>query len=118
MENGKFNPTFDGQEWKEFFYLSDLADYGANIEQLKNDYDHLDDLDAQNWVVLFRKHPDGSPIHEFYHVSDFLGWSTPWTGPRPDIFEQYHGYKSDTFFSMVLIALSDDCSRYKASLYY
>jgi len=114
MKEGNFNPSLDSQEWTEFFYIDDLAELGIDIKELRRDYDHLDSdyIDGQSWIVL--------PVGErkkVYHISDFLAWGTPWTGPKPEKFKDYTGYKPDTFFSMILITISDCGEAYKVSMY-
>lgn len=104
-------------EFEEFYYFDDLSNFGANLEELKKDYSHIDVDDGQSWIVMKWKHNDGERF-EFYHISDFLRFGGPWTGARPEgVSEEWHGYKPDGYSGIVLIALSDDNDGYKVAYF-
>jgi hypothetical protein len=77
-------------KWKQFHYWDTVP---ANIYK---DYDWLDPQDkSDNWIEYRRS---------WYHVSDFM---------RCQNFSGWHGYHCDSFFSGVLVEISDDGEQYR-----
>lgn len=82
--------------WRDFIYGCDLP------ESVRADFDYMDsqDLDDANFIK-YRGH--------WYHLGEFMHSSEM----PPD----WHGYASDSFFSGVLIRISDDCEQYQIATY-
>ena len=98
------------KDWIEFLYLSDIPK--KTQKEILNDYDHLgEDEVFDRWCYL-----DFGNRKEYYHISDFLCWDTPWTGSKPEYLKEWHGYKSESFFSSVLIQVSDCGGGFKTGL--
>lgn len=85
--------------WRDFIYGYELP------ESVKADFDHLDaDSTLDGWIH-YRRH--------WYHTSDFLRCND---SPDPTI-ATWHGYAADSFFSGVLIRLSEDGEQYQIATY-
>ena len=85
-------------KWKQF-------KYGYDVEKRKDYkyYDWMDENDkGDGWIIYHRR---------LYHISDFMRIEN-----IPE-FSGWNGYHSDSFFSGVLIKLSDDGERYKIGTY-
>ena len=78
------------------------CDVPADI--LSNQFDYLD-ADTFDGFLKYRGH--------WYHTSCFMRFGYPGTVP----FQGWQGYSSDSFFSGVLIKLSDDCETYQIATY-
>jgi hypothetical protein len=67
------------------------------------DFDHLnEDEQADGWIHY---------RNTWYHISDFMRC------PNSLNMREWHGYSSDSFFSGVVIKLSDDCETYRIGTY-
>ena len=82
--------------WRQFLYRNDVPD-----PTLQSDFDWTDELDG------FIKYRD-----KYYHLLEFVRISS--NAPFP---KKYNGYSSDSFFSGILIKLSDDGEYYKIATY-
>lgn len=90
--------------WREFAYRDDVPD-----DVLASQFDwtnkaHEEHGDYSDGFLQYKGH--------WYHLDDFMRFSSP---GHP--FTEWHGYSSDTFFSGVLIRLSDDGERYQIATY-
>ena len=79
---------------REFIYKWDLTE--DEIER----FDYLDE-DEIDGFIRYKGH--------VYHLSEFM---------RTDHFIGWCGYSSDSFFSGVLIKVSDDCETYRIGTYF
>lgn len=106
----KFLENKERHNWTEFYYLSDFTD--EQVRELNDRYDHLDDDEklSNDWVKI--TFPSGR--EEIYHFSDFMRWQ----GQKPEGLKEWNGYKSVTFFSTVLIQISNGIPCYKATVCY
>ena len=79
--------------------------YGYEVEKRKDfkDYDWMEEDEKHDGWIIYRR--------RLYHLSDFMRIEN-----IPE-FSGWDGYLSDTFFSGVLIKLSDDGERYKIGTY-
>jgi len=77
--------------------------YGYELpENVKPDFDYLDDIDSESFIKY-----KGC----YYSVNDFMA-------AEYGVFsDNWDGYSSDSFFSGVLIKLSDDAEQYKIATY-
>jgi len=91
-------------KWKQFKYGYEVP------KSVLNDYDHLEEGEAYDGWILYRK--------RWYHVSDFMSCHNEIHSPNNPFRKfGYDGYLSDSFFSGVLIKLSDDNETYKIGTY-
>ena len=81
--------------------------YGYEVpESVKADFDHLSDDEMMDGWIQYRS--------VWYHLSDFMHISVPSDNM---FFTGWHGYSSDSFFSGVLIKISDDGETYQIGTY-
>lgn len=84
--------------WREFKYAHEVP---TDVIEWN---DHLnEDERCDGWINYCR---------HWYHLSDFLRITN-----ASDEMSQWHGYRSDSFFSGILIRLSDDGERYQIATY-
>jgi len=88
---------YTDNKWKQFKYRNEvpknvLADY----------FEHLPEDECLDGFILYRKC--------WYHTSDFMTQTC-------DEFNGWDGYHGDSFFSGVLIKISDDGEGYKIATY-
>ena len=88
--------------WREFRYGNEVP------ESVHADYEHLEESEHYDMWIWYRS--------RWYHISDFLAWNTPWTGPKPADLAYWDGMVTDTFFSGVVIKVSEDCEKYQIGL--
>ncbi len=90
-------------KWKDFKYAYDVP------QSVLEDYDHLDD-NADGWINYRRC---------WYHLSDFMDLHNKVHMPAESPFKTlgYDGVHNDSFFSGVLIKISDDCEQYKIATF-
>ena len=86
---------------RQFLYGYDVPD------SIHAEFDHLDDDSRQDGWIHYHKC--------WYHVSDFMVLNEFYG--QPDDFIDWHGYSSDSFFSGVLIRISDDGETYQIATY-
>lgn len=92
-------------KWKQF-------KYGYEVPQsvIKNDFDHLEEDSTIDGWIQYRK--------QWYHLSDFISCHNEIYSPNnPFKPLGYDGYLHDSFFSGVLIKISDDTEEYKIATY-
>jgi hypothetical protein len=85
-------------KWKNLKY-----GYEVPARVLSSDFSHLEDGENEDGFILYRR--------RWYHVSDFMR-CTPGIFPA-----NWSGYVGDSFFSGVLIELSEDGEQYRIALY-
>lgn len=76
---------------RNFVYRHDVPE-----KVLASQFDHLSEDDAPDGFVKYRGY--------WYHTSDFMRIE----GATTEEFNGWHGYSSDSYFSGVLIRISDD----------
>ena len=90
---------------RQFVYRYDVP---AKI--LSSQFDYLDE-DTFDGFFKYRNH--------WYHLTDFMGLpagiSEIWDTDSP--LRDWDGYASDSFFSGVLIKVSEDCETYQVATY-
>ena len=74
-------------------------------EKIMSDFDHLSDSDAYDGWILYRG--------VYYHLSDFMSTQ----GFTDEPVAKWHGYAGDSFFSGVVIRVSDDGEQYQIGTY-
>jgi len=84
--------------WREFYLRSDVPE-----KVLESEFEHLSEDDCTGFIKY---------RGWWMHVSEFMlcGRNSP--------FWEWHGYTSDTYFSGIVIKLSEDCERYQIGMYY
>lgn len=88
-------------KWKFFKY-----GYEVPESVLNGQFEHLRENDSDcDSFILYKK--------RWYHVSDFMRIPEGFDEPM----QKYDGYMSDSFFSGVLIKLSDDSESYQIATY-
>lgn len=87
-------------KWKNFKYANEVP-----RSVLKNQFDYLDQDEAFDGFILYKK--------TWYHIGDFMRFGYP----GKEEFRGYHGYVSDSFFSGVMIKISDDGEQYQIATY-
>ena len=79
--------------------------YGDEVpEKVKKEFDHLTDGEDLDGWIYYRK--------TWYHISDFMVM-----GNGHHFGEGWDGYKSDSFFSDILIKYSEDLESVKMGTY-
>ena len=93
--------------WRDFTYRWDVP---ANV--LESQFD---------WMRVDGKWPEDDYIDGFfqyrgiwYHTADFMRWTCP---QDDNPMEKWDGYHGDSFFSGVLIKLSNDGEQYQVATY-
>lgn len=87
-------------KWKPFKYSYEIPE---NI--IKRQFDHLDEIDKSDGFIVYHK--------RYYHLSDFM--TIDKNSPFANL--GFDGYLSDSFFSGILIKISNDCQSYKIATY-
>ena len=90
--------TITNNHWRNFLYGNELTD--KEVE----DFDWMDDPRLEDGFIRYR----GAT----YHLSEFMSCN----GHGSPFADKWHGYHSDSFFSAVVIQMSDDCEQYKIGL--
>ena len=85
-------------QWRQFKYR-----YEVPAEVLADRFEHLTEDDCDGYFCY---------RGWWYHTSDFMRFDD--RSPFPNT---WHGYHSDSFFSGVLIELSDDGEAYRVGTY-
>lgn len=89
---------YTDHKWKQLQYR-----YEVPPKVLKDYFGHLTEDDSDGYIY-YRK--------QWYHVSDFMR-------VEGDVFpKEWDGYSSDTYFSGILIRLSEDGETYQIGTYY
>jgi len=84
---------------RSFLYRSEVP-----TDILESQFDYLD-ADTFVGFIHYRGH--------WYHTSCFMRFGYPGSVP----FQGWHGYSSDSFYSGVLIKISDDGETYQIATY-
>jgi len=90
--------------WNQFYYRDSVP------QKVLLDYDHLDYDESMDGWIWYRK--------TWYHISDFMSCHNEIYSPN-NPFKKfgYDGYLSDSFFSGILIKVSDDNEEYQIATY-
>lgn len=88
--------------WRQFKYRYEVPD-----DVLADQFEHLNEEEGYDGFLEYRGY--------WYHVSDFMAASYPFSD-TPPLFG-WHGYLADTFFSGVVINISDDGEEYQIGTY-
>jgi hypothetical protein len=86
---------------RHFLYIYDVP------QSVQTYFDHLDDDSASDGWIHYRGF--------WYHLSDFMRVGSQVPGNDP--FSDWDGYASDSYFSGVLIKVSDDGESYRIATY-
>ena len=86
-------------QWRQFKYRYEVP------SSVLDWYDWLDDDESYDGWIKY--------LDRWYHVTDFMRLD----GPHPEKFGDWHGVYSDSFFSGVVIRLSDDGEEYQIGTY-
>ena len=89
------------RQWRDFTYRYDVPE-----KVLDSDFDYLDAEETVDGFFQYRG--------VWYHLDGFMRLSTD----APEGMQGWSGYVSDSFFSGVLIRLSDDGEQYQIATYY
>ena len=94
---------YTNNHWRQFVYGYELTD------KEKADFDYLEDIDLHDFI-RYR----GSVIDpgEFMAITDTMLLHDDMAD-----FKDWHGYQSDSYFSGLLIRLSDDGEEYQIATY-
>jgi hypothetical protein len=87
--------------WNQFKYGHEVP------EAVLADFDYLDDDDKADGFIHYR--------NRWYHTSDFMRIDKSMNDHNG--WDRWHGYHGDSFFSGVLIELSDDGEAYRIGTY-
>lgn len=99
--------------WREFVYVWDVPE-----SVIRDEFDWMYRNDGRTFEQ-FMEDPgdylDGFFCYRgiWYHISDFM---RPYG--RDSIFSEWDGYHGDSYFSGVLIRLSDDCETFQVATYF
>lgn len=88
-------------KFRDFYYRSDVPE-----KVLKNQFSHLEEDETTDGFIKYRGY--------WYHTSDFMV-------PQGEIEGapfRVHGYLNDTYFSGIIIHLSNDGEQYKIGTFY
>jgi len=100
---GKMDIITD-HKWKNFKYGYEVP------KKVLDDYDWLSDDDKFDGWFKYR--------NNWYHLSDFMDCHNQMYSPNNPFRELgYDGYLNDTFFSGLLIKLSEDLEQYQVALF-
>ena len=88
-------------QWRDLVYRQDVP---AKI--LAEQFDYLSEDDSPDGFFLYRGY--------WYHVSDFMAFS----GNVEPPLQGWHGYSGDSYFSGVLIQISQDGEQIKIGRYF
>jgi len=88
-------------KWKHFKY-----GYEVPKKVMKDQFDWMDEDQVDDGFICYRG--------TWYHAGEFMRI----VGNPDKEFSKYHGYHSDSFFSGVLVKLSDDGEAYQIATYY
>ena len=96
---------YTNNHWRQLKYGNEVPD-----DVMSDYFDHLDTDDAYDGFIQYRD--------RWYHTSDFMSLHNKIHCPNPPEFMNgWDGYLSDSYFSGVLIKLSDDGEGYKIATY-
>jgi len=88
--------------WRPFRYRYEVPEV-----VLADQFDHLDEDEGYDGFLCYRGW--------WYHLSDFMVWTSVGV---PEEMTRWDGYASDSFFSGVLIKVSEDGEEYQVATYY
>lgn len=87
-------------KWKRFRYRSEVP-----AKVLENEFNYQNEAEAQDGFILYRR--------SYYHLDSFMVISD--SSPFP---KGWEGYLSDSFFSGILLKISNDGESYKIATYF
>ena len=80
---------------REIIYGYELSHYGLNMDEIKSDFDWLDDFDVAEFFIY---------KNQVYCLQDFLDVHNKFYNPNPpNWLKPWNGYSQDTFFSGVVV---------------
>ena len=85
-------------KWKQFKYRDEVPP-----SVLDDQFDWMDEDEGFDGFICYRKH--------WYHIGDFTR-----NGEHSPFGDEWCGHHSDTFFSAILIEISDDGEEYRIGL--
>ncbi len=85
-------------KWKNFKYKDEVP------QKLVKEYDWLSEDERFDGWIWYRK--------RLYHIDDFMKFTDQSPFSKP-----WHGYLSDSFFSGILIEISEDGEMYRIGTY-
>ena len=85
--------------WNDFVYGYELTDTE------KADFDYIDEIDSDAYFIRYKG--------VVYHLEEFMRIEY-----SPDELKDWDGIHNDTFFSGVLIRISDDVEQYQIATCY
>jgi len=88
-------------QWRDFVYRWDVPD-----KVLADQFDYQDPEETTDGFFKYKGY--------WYHLDMFMRFS--YLGPK-NAMNDWHGYHSDSYFSGVLIRLSDDGEQYQVATY-
>jgi hypothetical protein len=91
---------YTDNKWKNFKYRNEVPD-----KILASEFDYQDANEVLDGFFCYRKW--------WFHLDGFMMIDKH----APKEFQGYQGYASDSFFSGVLIRISDDGERYQVATY-
>ena len=93
--------------WRDFSYRCDVPE-----AVLESDFDYQDQDEVFDGYFKYR--------NWWFHLDQFVSVNSPWAGgiEFPGSPFEVHGYDNDSFFSAVLIHLSEDGEQYKIATAY
>jgi len=91
---------------RDIIYGYELDLYGYDYEEIKRDYNYLDDIDYGMFFIY---------KNDLYCLDDFMDIHNHFYNPNPPQWMlKWHGYHQDSFFSGILVKYPyiDDCEDY------
>ena len=96
--------------WREFIYLCEMSEADQMI--VRNQFDWIDESEIES--TLFMNYHD-----RWYALDDFMSLHNKIHSPNPpDFMDGWDGYLNDTYFSGVLIKVSEECDFYQIATFY
>lgn len=90
-------------KWKMFKYRDEVP------QKQVNDYDWLSEEEKTDGWIWYRK--------RVYHISEFMDLNNKFHNPNHPFPAPWNGYISDSFFSGILIEISEDGEMYRIGTY-
>ena len=96
--------------WRPFQYLYEFPE--DDQKTIKSDYDYMEDETLESsYFFVYR--------NRFYSLDDFMSLHNKVHCPNPpDFMKGWDGYLNDSFFSGILIKLSEDGEFYQIATFY
>jgi hypothetical protein len=88
------------RKWKNFRYGYELP------KKALKEFDWLEDAENQDGFMYYRR--------RWYHIEEFMRIDSH----TPDAFQKWHGYAADSYFSGILLRVSNDGEQYQIGTYF